>query len=64
MRGSVKIVRADGKAAEGVWEMVVDPLIVGKANHQRVFLIEVKAVYITIAAQLHISQSCLALHEA
>lgn len=55
--------RADGKTAEGVWEMVKDPLIVGKSNHQRAFLIGVKALCITTAVQLYISCSWLVLHE-
>lgn len=47
VRGNGKTVRAYGKAAEGVWEMTVDTLIVRKCNHQRTFLIRMKAVCVT-----------------
>lgn len=53
MRGSGKIVRAYGKADEGIWEMVVDALIVRKCNHQRTFLIRVKAMCVTIKWSNH-----------
>lgn len=53
VRGSGKIGRAYGKAAEGIWEMVVDALIVRKCNHQRPFLMRVKAVCRTIKWSRH-----------